>query len=194
MNAAAPTVYILAGPNGAGKTSIYWYEASDVPRLNGDALYQQGVDALTIEQTLRQQQEEWVTQKVSFVIETNAATERDYTLFQSLRQSGYRVELRFVCLESVALCRERVAQRVREGGHDIPAALIAQRYANSLSLLKRHYRAFDRLQLYDNTSSPREVLDFVPGQAPTAVDDLPTWAVPVLVHITRVEEVYRKIQ
>lgn len=32
-----PTVYVLAGPNGAGKTSICWYEASDVPRLNGDA-------------------------------------------------------------------------------------------------------------------------------------------------------------
>lgn len=64
-----------------------------------------------------------MAQRTSFVIETNAATERDYSLFQSLRQSGYRVELRFVCLESVALCQERVAQRVREGGHDIPAAL-----------------------------------------------------------------------
>lgn len=193
MSAVGPTVYVLAGPNGAGKTSIYWYEASDVPRLNGDALYQQGVDALTIEQTLRQQQEEWVAQRTSFVIETNAATERDYSLFQSLQQSGYRVELRFVCLESVALCQERVAQRVREGGHDIPAALIAQRYANSLSLLKRHYRAFDRLQLYDNTTLPREVLDFVPGQMPSAVIELPAWAAPVLAHIMRMEALYGRL-
>ncbi|RTQ50908.1 hypothetical protein EJV47_09855 [Hymenobacter gummosus] len=193
MSATVPTVYVLAGPNGVGKTSIYWYEAADVPRLNGDALYQQGVDALTIEATLRQQQEEWVAQCTSFVIETNAATERDYSLFQSLRQAGYRVELRFVCLESVALCRERVAQRVREGGHDIPAALVAQRYANSLSLLKLHYRAFDRLQLYDNTALPREVLEFVPGQVPTAVADLPAWAAPVLAHITRMERVYGRL-
>lgn len=188
-----PTVYVLAGPNGAGKTSIYWYEASDVPRLNGDALYQQGLDVHTIEASLRQQQEEWVAQRTSFVIETNAATERDYSLFQILRQTGYRVELRFVCLESVSLCEQRVAQRVREGGHDIPAALIAQRYANGLSLLKRHYRAFDRLQLYDNTSLPREVLDLVPDQSPVVTTNLPDWAAPVLAHITRMEAVYGRL-
>jgi len=194
MEAAIPTVYVLAGPNGAGKTSIYWFEAPGVPRLNGDALYQQGVDAQTIEDTLRQQQEEWVAQRTSFVIETNAATERDYHLFRSLRQAGYRVELRFVCLESVALCQARVAQRVREGGHDIPAAIIAQRYANSLSLLKRYYRDFDRVQLYDNTSLPREVLDFIPGQLPAATADLPAWAAPILAHISRMEAVYGRLR
>lgn len=184
---------MLAGPNGAGKTSIYWYEASAVPRLNGDAMHQQGIDVHTVEAVLRQQQEEWVRQRVSFVIETNAATERDYSLFQRLRQSGYRVELRFVCLESIALCEQRVAQRVREGGHDIPAALIAQRYANSLSLLKRHYRAFDRLQLYDNTSFPREILDLMPGQSPIVAPDPPAWAVPVVEHIVQMEALYRKL-
>lgn len=189
-----PTVYVLAGPNGAGKTSIYWYEASGVPRLNGDALYQQGVDAQTIEATLRQQQEEWVAQRVSFVIETNAATERDYALFRTLRQAGYRVELRFVCLESVFLCEQRVAQRVREGGHDIPAALIAQRYANGLSLLKQHYRAFDRLQLYDNTSLPREILNLVPGQKPATAATVPAWAASVLAHILRMEAVYSRLR
>ena len=54
-SAAVATVYILAGPNGAGKTSLYWYEASEVPRLNGDSLYQQGHDTYAVEASLRQQ-------------------------------------------------------------------------------------------------------------------------------------------
>lgn len=51
--AAAPIAYILAGPNGAGKTSLYQYEASAVPRLNGNALYQQGFTVHEVEAALR---------------------------------------------------------------------------------------------------------------------------------------------
>lgn len=60
MVLAAPIVYVLAGPNGAGKTSLYWYEASEVPRLNGDALYQQGHETYTVEAELRRQLDAWV--------------------------------------------------------------------------------------------------------------------------------------
>ncbi len=52
---AVPIAYILAGPNGAGKTSLHQYEASAVPRLNGDALYQQGFTVYEVEATLREQ-------------------------------------------------------------------------------------------------------------------------------------------
>lgn len=131
-----PTIYVLAGPNGAGKTSLYQYEAVAVPRLNGDSLYQQGLSVAAVEASLRQQLETWIGQRISFVIETNAASERDYALFNSLKKVGYQLELRYVGLESVAVCQQRVAQRVLEGGHDVPPALIQQRYTNGLSLLK----------------------------------------------------------
>ena len=177
----------------AGKTSLYLFEAPDVPRVNGDTLLQQGHSPEAVEAALRQQLQELIDQQASFVIETNAATGRDYALFNSLKQSGYRLELRYVCLESVALCQARVAQRVREGGHDIPAAIIEQRYANSLSLLKQHYRDVDRLQLYDNTSLPVQLLDFEVSTGAVASPDLPPWAASVCAHITRMEAVYRRM-
>lgn len=156
MNSPSPPViYVLAGPNGAGKTSLYQYEALAVPRLNGDSLYQQGLSVAEVEASLRQQLEAWIDQRISFVIETNAASERDYALFNSLKKAGYQFELRYVGLESVAVCRQRVAQRVHEGGHDVPPALIQQRYANSLSLLKQHYRIFDRLCNCMTTRAPQ---------------------------------------
>ena len=175
-----PTIYVLAGPNGAGKTSLYQYEALAVPRLNGDSLYQQGLSVAEVEASLRQQLEAWIDQRISFVIETNAASERDYALFNSLKKAGYQLELRYVGLESVAVCQQRVAQRVREGGHDVPPALIQQRYANSPSLPKRNCRLFDRLQRYDHSGEqPEEVAEFLPGSLPKLLGPplglLPSW-------------------
>ena len=193
MNAPLPTVYILAGPNGAGKTSLYQYEALAVPRLNGDALYQQGLAVAEVEASMRQQLEEWTGQRISFVIETNAASERDYTLFKALKKAGYRLDLRYVGLESVALCQQRVAQRVLEGGHDVPPAHVQQRYANGLSLLKQHYRLFDRIQLYDNSGTEaRQVAEFVPGRPLQLTNFLAAWASPVVAHIEKMEAVYQR--
>jgi predicted ABC-type ATPase len=189
-----PTIYVLAGPNGAGKTSLYQYEALAVPRLNGDSLYQQGLAVQEVEASLRQQLEEWTTQRLSFVIETNAASERDYKLFSALKSTGYRLELRYVGLESVAVCQKRVAQRVLEGGHDVPLALIQQRYTNGLSLLKQHYRIFNRIQLYDNSGTEaRQVAEVRPGYPLQPAIRLVTWAAPVLAHITKMEAIYQKL-
>lgn len=195
MNAASPPVLlVLAGPNGAGKTSLYHYEATAVRRLNGDSLYQQGLGVVEVEATLRQQLEAWVAERASFVIETNAASERDYALFGRLKEVGYQLELRYVGLDSAALCEVRVAQRVREGGHDVPPALIEQRYANSLSLLKRHYRLFDRVQLYDNSGTEaRLVAELQAGQPLRQAGVAAAWAAPVLAHLVRMEKLYQKI-
>ncbi|MBC6612484.1 hypothetical protein H8B15_16285 [Hymenobacter sp. BT507] len=194
-SALVPTIYILAGPNGAGKTSLYEFEAPNVPRLNGDSLYQQGFTTYEVEVALRQQLDAWIEQKVSFVIETNAAGERDYKLFSSLKKERYRLELRYVGLESVAVCQQRISQRVLEGGHDVPPALVEQRYANGLSLLKQYYRIFDRLQLYDNTGiETQQVADLLPGTPLQQFEPVPVWAVPVLAHIKRMEMVYQRLK
>ena len=194
MALATPTAFVLAGPNGGGKTSLYLHEAAAIPRLNGDALYQQGLDIAAIEAELRQQLDGWLRQRSSFVIETNAASERDYALFGSLKKAGYRLECRFVCLRSVRDCQERVKRRVAEGGHDVPAALIQHRYASGLSLLKRNYRVFDRLQLYDNSGEqPEKVAEFRPGDGVQFADPLPGWAGAVVAHIARMEALYGRI-
>lgn len=97
-------------------------------------------------------------------------------------------------LESVAVCEKRIAQRVAEGGHDVPSALVQQRYTNGLSLLKQHYRLFDRIQLYDNTGTEvRQVADFLPGGPLLQLAQPPAWALPVLQHIARMEALYQKV-
>jgi predicted ABC-type ATPase len=87
-----------------------------------------------------------------------------------------------------------VARRVQEGGHDVAPAFIRHRYDSGLSLLKRHYRSFDRLQLYDNSGEePVEVMEFIPGTPPRLFGQLPQWAISIAAHITRMEALYAKL-
>lgn len=66
-------------------------------------------------------------------------------------QDGYRVSLFFLGLSSAELAIARVAERVRQGGHDIPEPVIRRRFAAGLRNFHRHYQAaVDDWALYDN--------------------------------------------
>jgi predicted ABC-type ATPase len=51
----------------------------------------------------------------------------------------------------------RVAQRVRQGGHDIPVELIRRRFAAGLANLPRYCALVDVWDVYDN-SGPQPVI------------------------------------
>ena len=51
------------------------------------------------------------------------------------KRGGYKVILLFFWLDDVALAIERVAKRVREGGHNIPEPVIRRRYELGLKNL-----------------------------------------------------------
>ena len=59
-------------------------------------------------------------------------------LIRRLRSDGWRVELIYLALPNVALSRQRVAERVLHGGHNIPVVDIERRFPRSLdNLLNR---------------------------------------------------------
>lgn len=57
-----------------------------------------------------------------------------------LNDSGYNVHVVFLWLNSPELAIARVAERVRKGGHDIPAETIRRRYARGLENFFKLYR------------------------------------------------------
>ena len=64
----------------------------------------------------------------NFSIETTLAT-RTYTrLVHRAQEQGYKVNLIYFWLSSPDLAIQRVAQRVRNGGHDIPKEVVIRRY------------------------------------------------------------------
>lgn len=164
-----PSVVILAGPNGAGKSTV-------APTLlHGALAVSEFVDADVIARGLSAFDPESVAfaagrvmlarlrdlaeQRVSFAFETTLASRSFAPWLQNLRASGYEVHLLFLWLPSAEFALERVADRVRAGGHDVPAAAVRRRYRGGL---RNFFRLYEPLastwRLYDGSGpEPRLV-------------------------------------
>ena len=66
--------------------------------------------------------------------------------------AGYHISLFFLALPNAETAIARVAERVRQGGHAIPEAVIRRRFVAGLNNFDRHYKhRVHTWAKYDNT-------------------------------------------
>lgn len=88
----------------------------------------------------------------SFAIETTLATRHYVKISQKAQEKGFRVELIFFWLQNPEIACRRVAQRVAEGGHNIPTDTIIRRYyAGIRNLFNLFMPVVDDWMLYNNS-------------------------------------------
>jgi predicted ABC-type ATPase len=75
---------------------------------------------------------ELLEQENDFAFETTLSSLTYQHTIKKAQEKGYFVTLIFLWLESVALAKERVKIRVRQGGHSIPEDVIERRYKRGL--------------------------------------------------------------
>ncbi|MEZ6143198.1 MAG: zeta toxin family protein [Zavarzinella sp.] len=158
-----PTVYVISGPNGAGKTT---FATEFLPHfahcrefLNAD-LIAAGLSPFHPEsqnvragRLLLERIAEIREQKLDFGFETTLSGRTYMRVLSDLQTSGYRIELFFLWLPSAEMAVNRVANRVRQGGHNIPVHDIRRRYKAGLRNLFHLYRErVDCFWLYDASS------------------------------------------
>ncbi len=75
------------------------------------------------------------------------------------------MKLIFLQLDSPETAIARVAQRVRQGGHDVPQGTIRRRFAAGLNNFKQLYAPLvDSWALYDNSDAQPRLIDW--GEKP----------------------------
>lgn len=89
----------------------------------------------------------------AFASEAVLTQSADLAWLQQANKKGYHISLYFVCVVSPEICKQRVAIRVKHGGHGVPEAMIGPGYVRSLALLKEAVALSDRAYLFDNTYS-----------------------------------------
>ena len=90
----------------------------------------------------------------TFAFETTLANRSFAPWLQALRSEGYRVHLNFLSLPSAEMALARVQDRVRLGGHDVPAAVVRRRYARGLgNFFSLYITVVDTWQLFDNSNT-----------------------------------------
>lgn len=178
-----PIVVALAGPNGAGKTTFFGAHLarSGLRFVNADELARAlGVGAYDAAEVARGVREALLAQRESFVFETvfSDPVGAKLDFLQRATTLGYAVVLCFIGLESPAASDERVAMRVLQGGHDVPAAKLAARYPRSLENLRRAIRELPHVLVFDNSDLRRpfrKVARFENGSPVELIQPLPDW-------------------
>lgn len=157
-----PHIVVLAGPNGAGKSSaakVILPESLSVPQFVNADLIAQGLSpfapesmALEAGRLMLKRIHELTERGESFGFETTLAS-RSYARFLTdAQEKGYWVSLSFVWLNSVELALSRIADRVQQGGHNVPADVVRRRYPRAINNFFDLYRPLvDRWFLWDNS-------------------------------------------
>ncbi|WZO97969.1 zeta toxin family protein [Isosphaeraceae bacterium EP7] len=167
----SPTVYVIAGPNGAGKTTFatefltHFVHCREF--LNADLIaaglspFAPETQAIRAGRLLLSRIHELAEARQTFAFETTLAGLGYVKLITRLKRSGYQVALLFLWLPSVDDALERVANRVRQGGHNIPEETIRRRYVAGLRNFFRLYQPLaDSWRLYDgSTLIPRLIAE-----------------------------------
>lgn len=93
-----------------------------------------------------------------FAIETTLASRTFAAWMRRLRDAGYQSRLLFLSLPDPEVAVRRVAQRVEQGGHNIPEPTIRRRYdAGIHNFFELYAPLVDAWRVYDN-AGPGEPL------------------------------------
>ncbi len=162
-----PTWVIMAGPNGSGKSSAAkLLLPPTMTFVNADMIAQEQSGKrdtpadLRAGRTLVHILDDLEAARRDFAVETTLANLKLIPRLQRLQSSGYETQLIFMWLQSADLAVERVAARVRLGGHDVPEDTVRRRYERGLRHFFQSYMdVVDRWRLYDNSrlNDPRRI-------------------------------------
>jgi predicted ABC-type ATPase len=157
-----PKLYIIAGPNGAGKTT---FATGFLPKyagcfefVNAD-LIAQGLSPfnpacadLAAGKLMLEQIRLLAQRKVDFAFETTLSGKIYVALLEQLKEQGYHINLFFLWLPDVRLAIERIAGRVKRGGHDVPINVVKRRFGRGVKNFFSFYKTFVNFwAIFDNS-------------------------------------------
>lgn len=184
-------LWLLVGGNGAGKSTFYerllaprgirLVNADRIARaLDSDAPEGASYQAARIADRIR---ERLLAADVSFCFETVFSHPSKIDFVAEARALGYEIILVFIHLDTPDLHAARVAQRVDDGGHDVPEIKIRSRLPRTLRHVEQVLPLVDEVHLLDNSSSEDPfvpVAAVVDNRLRVPVEPLPEWAVSLL--------------
>ncbi len=158
-----PTVVVIAGPNGAGKSTaapfllkgalgVLEFVNADQIAVGLSAYAPQTVSFEAGRIMLRRLQE-LSGSGSSFAFESTLSSRTFARFLGQCKLAGYRVVLFYLTLPSSDLAVQRVALRVKQGGHDIPTDDVHRRFLRSLrNLFELYLPLADRWTVLDNAA------------------------------------------
>ena len=184
-------LWLLVGGNGAGKSTFYRLvlEPLGLPFVNADRLaqlvYPDAAEERSYEAALlaEQQRNNLLLSGASFCFETVYSHPSKIDFTARAKALGYYVIMVVIHLERAELNAARVAQRVREGGHNVPTEKLLKRIPRMLEQVKTSIPLCDEVRVFDNSSAEdpfQAVMTIKMGGVELLQQPLPRWAAQLL--------------
>ncbi|MGG1597814.1 zeta toxin family protein [Paenibacillus naphthalenovorans] len=185
MHETMPIMYVFAGNNGSGKSTIRNLIVDRLGisiNIDPDALAR-GMDSNHPERRKVSAGKEAIKlardcihNSRDFSIETTLAGGNAIRLMRDAKTNGFEVTMFYVGLGDYRLNIERVAARVKNGGHHIPTEDIIRRHDTSMQNLMSHLHLLDHLIVIDNSRAEGEIALVIRyGSIIHRADLLPLW-------------------
>lgn len=116
---------------------------------------------------------------VCFTQETTLSGKKTVRTARQARELGYYIRMYYVGLNSAEDSLERIANRVRKGGHDIPAEDVRRRYDGRVDALAAVIPYCDDAVFFDNDNGFIEVGRYRNGEITISVDNPPRWIIEI---------------
>ncbi|MBN2590560.1 MAG: zeta toxin [Sedimentisphaerales bacterium] len=157
-----PNCFIIAGPNGAGKTTFALRYLPQIAKcrnfVNADFLAYglSPFDSLSAQykagELFLREIHANIERRVDFAFETTLAGRSQINLLKKLREDNWQIILFFLWIPNAIFSRNRIRERVRQGGHDITDDTIIRRYPRVIrNFIKIYMPLCDKIICYDNS-------------------------------------------
>lgn len=183
-----PHIIVIAGPNGAGKSTtapallrgtlqVKEFVNADVI-AQGLSAFQPEAAAFHAGRVMLERLHYLAKERVNFAFETTLASRTFAPWIAQLLQTGYDCHIVFLWLPSADFAVERVAERVRLGGHNVPEDVARRRYRAGIGNFFELYQSLAATwRFYDNSApaGPR-LIAAGEGQETHVITDMNTWS------------------
>ncbi len=136
--AKSPVCLIIAGPNGAGKTTFAREflprEGGIIEFVNADLIaaglapLKPSMAALNAGRVFLSELDRLSVVGGSFAFESTLSGRTYVERIKRWKSNNYRIEIVYLRLDTPEIALKRVAARVRQGGHNVPAADVRRRF------------------------------------------------------------------
>lgn len=157
-----PVLTVVAGANGAGKSTLtrLGHEVfQDSPLLDPDAIsvslratVANAGSAIDAGREVLDRSKKLLDAKQSFLVETTLSGNTYLRMMLEAKAAGYIVRLIYVGTNDVAINIQRIRQRVKDGGHDVPEEDQIRRYPRSMANFKDAFNLADEAIVFDNST------------------------------------------
>lgn len=162
-------LFIISGCNGAGKTTASYTILPEIldckEFVNADEIakglspFQPEKVSIEAGRIMLNRIKELIESGENFAFETTLSTRSFTHTVKKAQEKGYNVVLLFFWLQRVELSIERVKERVREGGHNIPNDVVKRRYKKGIyNLFELYLPVIDSVLIFDNSEGKHELI------------------------------------